>query len=1306
MNKHKSVNSDCNNVASIRKADQNTSPETMIGARYRRRRWEHVTGGEDRNRLPKTMIGGRHGSQRSNHEDVQKISLSVFVTNFLENYGAKDLWNTCKIYEKLVDAYIPNRISKAGKRFGFVRFIKVLDVDRLVNNLCTLWVGRYKLHANVAKFQRDPVNKHSTPHNDTGIYYPKEVVDSSPSLVLDDSCLNQKEYSLCLLGKVKDFASLSKLKVILDNEGFMNIELKYMGGFWVMMEFHDEGAKKKFQSNLAMRTWFSQIIQASYDFNIDKRMGYFTRWGDQEDGCFHRKRICICTKLKTNLFESFKVVYRGKLIWVRAKEVLGWVPDFVKDIEEESDSDDDSYEGEIKSDGLKFSAASDVKGDSDVEAVPELKFEEDPKKHTGDDASIGQNNVHSEDPFDIYVIINKKSDTNKKDANLEDSLKFPPGFTPRDDVGTAKENSHVQLEKTRKRVDQEVGASVEKQTISNNKGVNDVEESICSGHFSKSEVPRTGCSIIRLMDDLVNVGQTMGYDMAGYWVKELCVSNKVNFLSLQETKMEKIELFNIKRCWGNFAFEYVWDPNMFKKINDIVSDYFTMVRGMWVPNGKMLLIISVYAPQELSEKRMLWDYLSLVISNWEGEVVIMRDFNEVHDKRERFGSVFNRQGANSFNSFISSAGLVEVPLDGCSFTWCHKSATKMSKLDRFLVSDNLMCLCPNISSSTLDRYLSYHRPILMREVKYDYGPVPFRFFHYWFEIDDFDKLVEDTWKEAQIIESNVFLKMLKKLRYLKVKIQMWSRLNKESLNIRKRKLKAKLADLDLAIDKGVREVIDVNRRHEVVRLLQDVEKIESLEPVQNRTQLEMNFLNRINSDQKYDLEREIDKKEEGVIPKGKKKKQAMIFKVDFEKVYNSVRWDFLDDILKKFGFGEKWCNWIQGLFKGIVLSPSFNSSHLFYADDDIFMGQWSQTNIDTITYVLNCFHRASGLRINMIKSKLMGISVDISKVEQAATKIDCVTLETPFNYLGSKVGGLMSRWKNVMASKDKCGLGVSSLFALNRALMFKWVWRFISQSSSLWARVIKALHGEHGKIGKKVKSTYPSIWLNIIHEVELPKLQGIDLLSFIHSKFGNREDTSFWEVAWHGDSAFKDLFPRIGGAEHAQFDLLKEKVEGCVLVDIFDRWVWSLEGSGDFTVSLVRKLIDDVLLSEVSTKTRWIKAVPIKVNVHAWKVKIDFLPTRFNISRRGMDIESILCPICGNVVESSRHLFFTCRFSSELMRKISCWWNIDYMEISSYEEWLDWILKLRLSLKHKQILEEVMKFADDGVFGLDEEEEL
>ena len=37
-----------------------------------------------------------------------------------------------------------------------------------------------------------------------------------------------------------------------------------------------------------------------------------------------------------------------------------------------------------------------------------------------------------------------------------------------------------------------------------------------------------------------------------------------------------------------------------------------------------------------------------------------------------------------------------------------------------------------------------------------------------------------------------------------------------------------------------------------------------------------------------------------------RKKQILIFKVDFDKAYDSVRWDYLDEILRKFGFGYKW----------------------------------------------------------------------------------------------------------------------------------------------------------------------------------------------------------------------------------------------------------------------------------------------------------------------------------------------------------------------------------------------------------------
>nr|GEW99803.1 RNA-directed DNA polymerase, eukaryota, nucleotide-binding alpha-beta plait domain protein [Tanacetum cinerariifolium] len=95
-------------------------------------------------------------SFRSNIDHACAIARSIFVTNFPDSTSSKDLWKMCQSYGTLVDVYIPNRRSKAGKRFAFVRFIKVDNVDRLVGNLCTLWIGRMHLHANVVRFERTP----------------------------------------------------------------------------------------------------------------------------------------------------------------------------------------------------------------------------------------------------------------------------------------------------------------------------------------------------------------------------------------------------------------------------------------------------------------------------------------------------------------------------------------------------------------------------------------------------------------------------------------------------------------------------------------------------------------------------------------------------------------------------------------------------------------------------------------------------------------------------------------------------------------------------------------------------------------------------------------------------------------------------------------------------------------------------------------------------------------------------------------------------------------------------------------------
>jgi hypothetical protein len=42
----------------------------------------------------------------------------------------------------------------------------------------------------------------------------------------------------------------------------------------------------------------------------------------------------------------------------------------------------------------------------------------------------------------------------------------------------------------------------------------------------------------------------------------------------------------------------------------------------------------------------------------------------------------------------------------------------------------------------------------------------------------------------------------------------------------------------------------------------------------------------------------------------------VIFKVDFEKSYDKVNWNFLHHMMIKKGFGDKWCDWVMRTVRG------------------------------------------------------------------------------------------------------------------------------------------------------------------------------------------------------------------------------------------------------------------------------------------------------------------------------------------------------------------------------------------------------
>nr|GFB76719.1 putative RNA-directed DNA polymerase, eukaryota, reverse transcriptase zinc-binding domain protein [Tanacetum cinerariifolium] len=99
----------------------------------------------------------------------------------------------------------------------------------------------------------------------------------------------------------------------------------------------------------------------------------------------------------------------------------------------------------------------------------------------------------------------------------------------------------------------------------------------------------------------------------------------------------------------------------------------------------------------------------------------------------------------------------------------------------------------------------------------------------------------------------------------------------------------------------------------------------------------------------------------------------------------------------------------SGLIRGIKLGSSgIVLSHLFYTDDVIITTDWNPHDIDNIIRVLNVFHLALGLKINIYKSNIFGIGVTNDEISSMASRTSCAAGCFPFTYLGLPIGANMN----------------------------------------------------------------------------------------------------------------------------------------------------------------------------------------------------------------------------------------------------------------------------------------------------------
>ena len=58
----------------------------------------------------------------------------------------------------------------------------------------------------------------------------------------------------------------------------------------------------------------------------------------------------------------------------------------------------------------------------------------------------------------------------------------------------------------------------------------------------------------------------------------------------------------------------------------------------------------------------------------------------------------------------------------------------------------------------------------------------------------------------------------------------------------------------------------------------------------------------------------------------RRKKQGMVCKLDIEKAYDSISWEFLYQVMGRMGFGSRWLSWIKWCISTASFLVLFNGS--------------------------------------------------------------------------------------------------------------------------------------------------------------------------------------------------------------------------------------------------------------------------------------------------------------------------------------------------------------------------------------------
>ncbi|XP_071694694.1 uncharacterized protein [Rutidosis leptorrhynchoides] len=133
---------------------------------------------------------------------------------------------------------------------------------------------------------------------------------------------------------------------------------------------------------------------------------------------------------------------------------------------------------------------------------------------------------------------------------------------------------------------------------------------------------------------------------------------------------------------------------------------------------------------------------------------------------------------------------------------------------------------------------------------------------------------------------------------------------------------------------------------------------------------------------------------------------------------------------------------------------------------------------------------------------------------------------------------------------------------------------------------------------------------------------------------------------------------------------LNNIVSSITLSDKPDPWKCTLDPSGTYTTKSMAHLINSLKLggNALNTTIPRNNLLPQKVFIFIWRAFQKKIPVRYELDKRGIDLDSILCPLCEREIESVEHSLVLCPKSALIWKHVLDWWAQDISIISNLND--------------------------------------